>query len=242
MNNISYIDLVKLLLNRYKLNNLFLDNEILFNYYDEYLCNPFVDSLQADRVDYYVSSRFYFNSNAWYSKIYLWLEQIIHGIIEAIGRFISGNIIQFKYWYLGTANDVLKSQWYLNKYQYIHLDHLELVIQIWIVIAFTSMVILWVFFIIFAWYYIKFFFIVYYFFKKDLDNTFFLYLDIIEYLVDFIEFVLIIIMLLILSIVFLPFQKQKKCRKIWFLLIIGFIIYWFVRILIFCILYYFNII
>lgn len=233
----SYINYI---LKQYKLNNLFLDNEILFNYYDEYLCNPFVDSLQADRVDYYVSSRFYFNSNAWYSKIYLWLEQIIHGIIEAIGRFISGNIIQFKYWYLETANYIIHSQWYLNKYHFIHLDHLELIIQIWIVIAFTGMVILWVFFFICAWYYIKFFFIVYSFFKKDLDNTFFLYLDIIEYLVDFIEFVLIIIMLLILSIVFLPFQKQKKCRKIWFLLIICFVIYWFVRILIFFVLYYFN--
>lgn len=208
---IEYI--IKIII-KYKVNNLLIDNEIIYNFWDDYLCNPFVDSLMAEQRTWDISTRPFFYKDDICYKNFLYLQYISGKyILYPIGKVLVFIITTIKINYLFIANKILNSVIFINLFGPLRIIHFEMILRIWF--FFSSIAIIFLF--------LLYIYIVYLLFQYVKNRSKEIFLDLFDLCLDWNQLLyhyILILIFLVFNICFLcvmlPFQNYPKLRKIYF--------------------------
>lgn len=223
MPNNNLVEYILKILKKYKINNLFIDNEIIYNFWDDDLCNPFVDSLMAEQRYWDISTRpFFYKDDICYSKILYIQYLLVKYMFYPIGKTLVFIIHFIKLKYLFVSHKILHSTIFLNLFGPLKIVHFEMVLRIWFFFASIVIICFWIFCI----------YILYLMFKyvkqkskKVLIDLFYLCLDWNLLIYHYIFIICFLIFDCFFLLLVLPFPNYPKLRKFYrFIFKIGFLI------------------
>lgn len=200
-------------LKKYKFNNLLIDNEIIYNFWDDYLCNPFVDSLMAEQRFWDISIRpFFYKDDFCYNIFlymqYLFVKYIFYPLVKILVFFIK--FIKMKYLFI--ANKILHSTLFVSLFGPLKIFHFEMVLRIWFVFSSVVIILLWLLCIYVLYLMFK------YVNRKSKEvflDLFYLYLDLTVLLPHYFLIICFLVFDLIFLAFILPFQKYPKLRRLY---------------------------
>jgi hypothetical protein len=162
-------------------NTLLLDNEIIFNFWDSNLINPFANTFQIKYDGWIIIDKPFFNKDSVFYPIILILKHLIHNASKKIGNSFARKIFRFKFFYLRSVKKICNSEWFLKwAGGRIKLRHLKAFINGWVFVAIFCVILLWLCVFLFFSLYL---YLTYYFVLsliKNFMNDFINFLNLLE--------------------------------------------------------------
>lgn len=211
--NKDLLDYIIKVIERYKLNQLFIENEIIYNFWDDDLCNPFVDSLIAEQRYWDISTRPFFYKNDPCYKNFLYVQYLLlKYVFYPLGKMLVFVIKFIKIKYLFLANKIIHSTIFLSLFGPLNIFHFEMVLRIWFFFSGIIIIFLWLlcFYILYLMFkYVK---------RKSKEvfiDLFNLYLDLNMLIPHYVFIICFIIFDFMFLIFILPFPNHPKLRKLY---------------------------
>lgn len=182
-NDRNYVDFFNMLS---YINSMFVDTEILFNFWSPEMVHPFTEfyfSKNEEDIPKYIP---FFNKDTWFYKLFQLLKYFIHFyIVKPVGLFISYNVIKLKTFYLECWLIYYKSEGFAAKGEPITEEMIQTVVDVWTLIACLCMVMLWFIFFILCYFYFRFLYNL--FMSVDHLEAFLSLLDVLEFISNYIS-------------------------------------------------------